>query len=231
MGTSSNSDLFIALFDGGIEPCVLQESFFAEIEQVVASGIDPFVALLQVARFLFVVWDDDGGGGYEAVFSKEIPEDGDYQLLVSSSPGKETYGGYKLLIGINAPEVLTGDALPTNEVVAILDEAASKLGVAMQEMIGSLTVDKRSSIFTLNPLEADNTLYIFIEATSGDLSPVIQLQDFGRKTLRTGNLLGEQRSVTLEFAFAERSINYALRISSCCEEGRSHAQWAIETGV
>ena len=219
MGTSSNFDPFTALIDGGIEPSVLEESFFAEVEQAIANGEDPFVALPQITKSIFVAWDDDGGGGYDAVFSKRIPEDGDYQLLVSSSPGRKTFGDYKLLIGINAPEVLTGDALPTDDAIAILDRAASEMGVAVQETTGSVTVDRPSSILTLNPIEAGDTLYIFIEATSGDLAPIIRLQDFGRKTLRTGNLSGEQTNATLEYTFPERGINYAIEISGCCEEG------------
>ncbi len=232
MGTSGNFDPFTALMDGGVEPSELEDSFFAEIEQAVASGQDPFVVLPQIASSHFIAWDNDSGGGYDAVFSKRIPEDGDYQLLVSSSPGRKTFGDYKLLIGINAPEVLTGDALPTDDGIAILDKAASEIGVAVQETTGSVTVDRSSSFLTLNPIEAGDTLYIFIEATSGDLAPIIRLQDFGRKTLRTGNLSGEQRSATLEFTFPERGNNYVLEISGCCEEGGvSEGEYRLLAGV
>jgi len=232
MGTSGNFDPFTALIDGGVEPSVLEKSFFAEIEQAVASGQDPFVVLPQIASSLFIAWDDDSGGGYDAVFSKRIPEDGDYQLLVSSSPGRKTHGDYMLLIGINAPEVLTGDALPTDDDIATLDRAASEIGVAVQETTGSVTVDRSSSFLTLNPIEAGDTLYISIEATSGDLAPIIRLQDFGRKTLRTGNLSGEQRSATLEFTFPERGNNYVLEISGCCEEGGvSEGEYRLLAGV
>ncbi len=232
VGTSGNFDPFTALVDGGVEPSELEESFFAEVEQAVANGEDPFVALPQITRSIFVAWDDDSGGGYDAVFSKIILKDGDYQLLISSSPGRKTFGDYKLLIGINAPEVLTGDALPTDDGIAILDKAASEMGVAVQEMTGSLTVDRPSSILTLNPIEAGDTLYIFIEATSGDLAPTIRLQDFGHKTLRTGNLSGEQRSATLEFTFPERGLNYALEISGSFKEGgASEGEYRLLAGV
>jgi len=233
MGTSGNFDPFTALMDGRVEPSVLEESFFAETEQAIANGEDPFVVLPQVASSLFVAWDDDSGGGYDAVFSKRIPKDGDYQLLVSSSPGRKTYGDYMLLIGINAPEVLTGDALPTDDDgIATLDRAASEIGVAVQETTGSVTIDRSSSFLTLNPIEAGDTLYIFIEATSGDLAPIIRLQDFGRKTLRTGNLFGEKRNATLEFTFPERGSNYVLEISGCCEEGGiSEGEYRLLAGV
>ncbi|MEA1979059.1 MAG: hypothetical protein U9N80_14305 [Chloroflexota bacterium] len=232
-GTSGNFDPFTALVDGRVEPSVLEESFFAEIEQAVASGQDPFAVSPQIASSLFVAWDDDSGGGYDAVFSKRIQEDGDYQLLVSSSPGRKTFGDYKLLIGINAPEVLTGDALPTDDDgVAILDRAASEIGVAVQETTGSVTVDTPSSILTLKPIEAGDTLYIYIEATSGDLTPIIRLQDFGQKILRTGNLSGEQRSTSLEFTFPERGINYLLEISGGVEDGgASEGEYRLLAGV
>ena len=232
LGTSSNFDPFIALSDESLDPSVLKETFFAEVDQVIASGEDPFAALPQIAGALFIEWDDDSGGGYDAVFSKRILEDGDYQLLVSSSPGRRTFGDYTLLIGINAPEVLTGDALPTGDGIAVLDRAASEIGVAVQEKTGSVTVDKPSSFLTLNPIEAGDTLYIFIEATSGDLAPTIRLQDYGRKTMRAGNLSGEQRSATLKFTFPEQGLNYALEISGCCEEGgASTGEYRLLAGV
>jgi hypothetical protein len=53
MGTSGNFDPFAALVDGGVEPSVLEKSFFAEIAQAVANGEDPFVVLPQIASYLW----------------------------------------------------------------------------------------------------------------------------------------------------------------------------------
>jgi hypothetical protein len=182
MGTSGNFDPFAALVDGGVEPSVLEKSFFAEIAQAVANGEDPFVVLPQIASSLFIAW--------------------------------------------------AGDALPTDDGIAILDRAASEMGVAVQEKTGSVTLNRPTSILTLNPIEAGDTLYIFIEATSGDLTPIIRLQDFGHKTLRTGNLSGEQRSTTLEFTFPERGNNYVLEISGSFEEGAaSEGEYRLLAGV
>ncbi|GAG86833.1 unnamed protein product, partial [marine sediment metagenome] len=113
--------------------------------------------------------------------------------------------------------MLTESATPNTNVLAIYDRETSRPGVSVQEITGSLVEGKTSTLYFLEPMESEDTLYVFIEATSGDLIPIIFLEDFGGKTLRSGNAFQRGSSGSLAFTFDERGKNYSLIVESCCE--------------
>jgi hypothetical protein len=115
--------------------------------------------------------------------------------------------------------VLSGEAKPSGDRLAILDRQASRLNVKVDEITGTLTSDKRSTLFTLNEIEAGDTIYVFVEATSGDLAPIVLFSDFGGKPLGSGNLTGEQSSAILQYTVEDDGRNYRLSIQGCCDGG------------
>ena len=218
-GTSGNLDPFVALTDANLAPDELRDEFEAEVGQAIAAGQDPLKIIPDFANRFFLAWNDDGGDGYDAVFEYTIPADGDYRLFLFDSPATQSFGDYRLIIGLDAPQVLSGEAKPSGDRLAILDRQASRLNVKVDEITGTLASDKRSALFTLNEVEAGDTIYVFVEATSGDLAPIVLFNDFGGKPLSSGNLTGEQSSATLQYTVEEGGPNYNLRIQSCCDGG------------
>ena len=218
-GTSGNLDPFVALTDQELDRDTERENFEAEVAAAIADGRDPLQVIPRFADDLFVAWDDDSGTGYDAAFEYRVPEDGDFYLTVFSTPARQTFGEFRLVIGIDAPDVLSDDAPPTGDPIASLDQAASAVGVAVQETTGTLTADKNSTFYTLRKIDAGDTLHVFIEATSGDLKPIILLQDFGDKPLSTANVLGRETRATLEYTFDDDTANARLSISGSVEGG------------
>jgi hypothetical protein len=141
-----------------------------------------------------------------------IPASGTYQLLVARSPIKNSFGTYRLLIGLDAPEVLTGEAEPTGDEIATLDEEMSSAGRAVQEITGTITIDEPHIDFTVRPLSQVDTFYAFVEATSGNLTPVLVLKDSGAKRLGSANLSGEETSASLDYALERNASDYTLRV-------------------
>jgi hypothetical protein len=212
-GISGNLDPFAGLADTRLDAAALSAAFDAEVDQALAAGRDPLEALPEIYAGLLVAWDDDSGKGYAAAFDYAVPADGDYQLLVVGSPIKETFGEYRLLVGRNAPQVLTGDASPTGEGVVFLDQVASRVGVRVQEITGTLTIDSPDRILLLDNLRQNDTLYAYVEATTGDLAPILVLRDYGEKPLRSGNLSGSQPWAKLQYRVEDNGArNYSLRI-------------------
>lgn len=162
---------------------------------------------------LFVTWDDDSGVGYAAAFEYPVPADGDYHLMVISTPARQTSGDFRLLVVIDAPGVLSGEAQPNGDTIAILDRDATAAGVPVEERTGTLTADETSTFYTLTWINACDTLYVFTEATSDNLKPIILLQDFGDKPLSTANVLGQETPATLQYTFDDDTINSTLSIS------------------
>ncbi len=213
-GTSGDLDPLAGLVRPDINIEWLAADFRAEVEAAVAEGRDPFEAVSEIADEFFLAWSDDGGRGYDAAFEFAVLKDGDYRLLVSGTLARPTSGDYSLTVGVNAPEVLTGEAESTDDTVAVLDREHSRTGVAVQQITGTLTADKTSTFYVLNPLDKGDSLYVYIEATSGNLIPTVRLRDFGGKTLRSANLFGQQTSATLEYALEEDASNFSLLVAS-----------------
>jgi hypothetical protein len=212
-GVSGNLDPFAGLADTRLDAAALSAAFDAEVDQALAAGRDPLEALPEIYDGLLVAWDDDSGEGYAAAFDYSVPADGAYQLLVVGSPIKETFGEYRLLVGRNAPQVLAGDASPTDDDIVFLDQVASRVGVRVQEITGTLTIDSPDNILILESLRQNDTLYAYVEATAGDLAPILVLRDYGEKPLRSGNLSGSQPWAELQYRVEDNSArNYSLRI-------------------
>ncbi len=216
--TSGNLDPIVGIAELGADPQELELAYEAAIDRAVAAGEDPLEAVEAVYDEFLLAWDDDGGGGLTAAMEFEVPADGDYRLLVggaSSRLGGQTFGDYRLLLGLDAPLVLEGDATPTGVIIAVVDVEATPPGVGVQEILGSLSPEKATTFLRLNRFREDDTLYVRMEATQGDLIPVLELENFARKPIRSSNRGGRDRVASLQYTFpSEDGQNYWLEIAS-----------------
>jgi hypothetical protein len=167
------------------------------------SGQDFLVAFPEFAEKLFLAWNNDGGAWNKATLTFPIPSNGDYTLLVAGayvSSGQEqshaTFGRYRLVLGLNAPDILTGEATPTEGQIAV---QTLNFHHRVQEITGNLTPEKNTITFKLQPFDPGETLDVFVEATSGDLRPSLTLRNFSGQMLAFENVTGEQRVARLHF--------------------------------
>ncbi len=175
---SGNFDPFVALGNSSVNASVLGRDFEEEISRAIEEGRDPLEAIPDTAEKFFLAWNDDGGNGYDAAVKFQVPDSGDYQFLVVSSPLRRTFGTYRLQVGVNDPKVLTGQAIANRKGIALLEKNLSEIGHAVQELNGTLTAGKTSTFYKLNPVSEGDSIYAFIETASGDLKPIlIQDQD------------------------------------------------------
>jgi hypothetical protein len=213
----------------------LESAAESALDKVLAAGIDPLEAFDQVRDQYTLAWDDDSGGGLAAALEYEIPAGGDYRLLTSgalSFLGGETFGDYDLWIGLDAPQVLSGEAEPTGDTIALLDVETTPPGAGVQQVTGSFTPEKRSTFVELHDIGPGDTLYATIEATSGDLRPTIVLRNYAHKPIRTANLDGRDTVASLQYTFPDQASNYWLEISSCCgDEQVTSGDYHLLVGV
>ncbi len=229
-GTSGNLDPFIALARTDLDWPLLRQQFFPDLKQAQGTG-DPMKIINQYADDWFLVWDDDGGEGYAAAFEWVVPTSGDYHLLMTGTPFRETFGGYRITVGINAPEVLLGEATARGYIDIRVDTVASPQRKAIDEASGELSSRKPSRVFELEDLRAGDTLYAHVATTVGNLAPVLGLEDFSGKPLRTGNASGKQQTAALEFTLPE-SGNYRLRVTACCgDDDRTEGSYRLLVGI
>jgi hypothetical protein len=216
-GSSGNLDPLVGLIDASHEAATLRQEYDSELERIVSEGLDPILAAEAIRDRLLLVWDDDSGDGLAAAFEFPVPHDGDYRLLVGGSlsfQGDQTFGGYRVLLGLDAPEVTTGEAEPTEDTIGVVDIASTHPTVGVEQLTGTLGEAKTSTIVNLHDFDQADTFYAYVEATSGDLKPVLVLRNFARKPIRTANLDGAGTSASLEYIFPEVGENYQLEILS-----------------
>ncbi|WP_292364917.1 MULTISPECIES: hypothetical protein [unclassified Methanoculleus] len=215
-GTSGNLDPFLAVATPDLNTSRVRNEFAIEVNSSLAAGQDPLRVIPKTAGRYFLAWNDDTNGTYDSALQHRIPADGDYLLIVIGSPAKrqQTFGDYRLLVGIDAPQVLTGQAEPAGATIAILNASASKMRVGVREVTGNLSANISSTFYTLSPVETNDTFYAFIEATSGNLTPAMVLRDYGGKPLAAVAPATGTTSATLQYTFSGASSNNRLEVLS-----------------
>ncbi len=196
----------------------MREVIRTETETLVDSGVDPIEALVQILLANSLDADDNRGEDSDAAIEFPIPEDGDYILLALGTPMNETFGDYELIVGINEPLVLSGKGQPTGDEIAFLDKESSGIATAVQEINGSLTAEFSERFATFNDLSEGDIIYAYVEATSGDLIPLLRLEDYSGRTLRSPNIVQRQKSAMFEFVVGDVIDNYQIALTACCED-------------
>lgn len=219
--------VYMARMSGNLDPLVAVgdtklnlKSFDALLKRMSSKAQENyFNALRDLLNFYYLAWDDDGGHGSDAALKFTIPADGDYQMMVTGARQGSTFGDYRLLIGINAPQVLSGRAAPTGQVIARRNQP-SESHIRIQEIQGVLTPQHNSTYFRLRNIDPGSVLYIRVQATSGNLKPVLILKNYGDKIIQADNLGGLQDVARLQYAFTEESQNYSVHLSGAPEGKR-----------
>ncbi len=232
--TSGNLDPVLSILPADENFLATLESFKIAVADLVSSSETPLLDLPALRDQYSLAWDDDSGPGYSAALEFTAPSDGDFYLLVSSSlsaAGRSTAGDYRLLLGIEAPQVLDGSAEPTGAVIAVQDQAV--LGTQLvQEYTGSLGENKPSLAIKLNDINPGDTLFVHLQAADGGLKPVLVLRDYGDKPVQVANLNGEASVATIQHAFEDLGVGYVLDIVAASENGQlSSGDFTLQVGI
>jgi len=220
--TSGNLDPAFGVASGTIDATKFEEIYEEADEVAAAKGGDPIAAMEALRRKHFLAFDDDGGGGLTAALEFEIPQDGEYEILLAGTQkaiGRETFGNYRLLLGINQPDVLDGSAQPFGDAIASRNLEATPPGVGVDELSNSLGALKKVHHVPLQAIRKGDRLYARVEAAEGELKPGLQLYNFAGKAVRSSNMDGGSSSASLEYEFPDDAENYELKVSDCCNEG------------
>ncbi len=228
---SGNLDPTIGLSDNIVDPDEMVDSFYEDLYTEIEKGRDPLLVLEELRDEYLLAYDDDSGTGYDASLAFRVPEDGDYILTVGTNITVDSFGDYRLTIGINAPvDPQSGEAIPTGDTIAVLDKS-SKAGFGIQQVYGTLTQHRNINLIQLRNLFPGEKLFAFVEASSGNLRPVLILKDFGNKPVRSGNFTGKDTKATLEYTFEDEARNYFLEVQGTSEGNLTTGDYRLLVGV
>ena len=232
---SGNLDPLFAIADSHYNLALFDERLRSLLQK---EPENPFRAFKELLNSFYLAWDDDSGQGSDAALQFPIPADGDYKIVVAGSRqpvGRkvlgQTFGGYRLVIGINAPAVLTGKATSTGAMIARQEEVPSARP-RIQEVTGKLTFKDNTTYYRLANLDAGTTLYVRVETTAGNLKPTLLLKNFGNKVLQVDNINGLKDTAQLQYHFKENAQNFSLHLSGSFEDSpRTSGSYRLVVGT
>jgi len=211
-GTSGNLDPSVGILKPAVDVGHAREEFRREREKIAATEPESPQALLPLFDKYFLAWDDDSGPGYSARFKLPIPADGDYRLILGGSPLRPSFGEYRLLLGIDAPQVLGDTAAATGDTLARLRQAVWQGERRVQEVSGTLLPEQDFTSVELQRIFAGETLTVVLEVASGTPAPGLVLYDYGDKPLEAVPAGAQDGRATLRFTFDEKDENPHLKI-------------------
>jgi hypothetical protein len=232
--TSGNLDPILSILPADQDLSATLASYQQAVSELVANSPHPLLDLPELRDQYSLAWDDDSGPGYSAALEFKVPEDGDYYLIAGSSlsaAGRSTAGDYRLLLGLDAPQVLEGTEEPTGAVIAVQDQAALVTQL-VQEISGSLGADKPAIAIKLSDFDPGDKLYVNLQATSGNLKPILLLRDYGNKPVQAANLDGQADMTSIQQTFPEGGGNYTLDIRAAAPNGQlTSGDFKLQVGV
>ncbi len=214
---SGNLDPLIGITKDITDFINFEEFYNNKIPDLLEDELDFTEVFPNFADDFFLVWDDNSGELSDAILTYEVPEDGNYQLIVTGSYYQlrrdnkfyNTFGQYKLSIGLNASEVLDKEPISTGYSVV---NQLGKFHQRVQEINEEISEDRKYVEFPLNTLDEGDTLYVYVEKTSGNLKPTVKLRDYGNRLLSFDNISGEDQNAAFEYKLKEEAVNYTLVI-------------------
>jgi hypothetical protein len=211
-GKSGNLDPSVGVLRPTVDVTTAREQFRKEQEKILADQPDSPEAFAHLFEKYFLDWDDDSGAGYAAHLKLVIPADGDYRLVLGSSPLRPSFGDYRLLLGIDAPQVLGDKATSTGNTLARLRQAVWQGERRVQEVSDAVLPGQDFTTVELQRIFSGETLSAVLEVPPGTTMPGLILYDYGDKPLAAVPAGTNDNRVTFQYTFEEADENPRLKI-------------------
>jgi len=133
---------------------------------------------------------------------------------------------------VDAPSVLKGKAKPAGSHFVRNERGDETGGKGISSTKGTISKDRDFRFHFLNGISPGETLFAYVEVTSGDLKPVMTLVDFSDKPVMTANYSGQESRAALEYTFERPGKNYYLKISGRQPDGTvSEGEYRLLVGA
>jgi|GEM_PF-616846 len=180
-------------------------------------NLDPLLILWNDSTEDDLVLDYDSGGGVNAAFEYTITEDDLYYVVIQAM--EDTAGDYRLTIGLNRPEVLTGAGRDTGVIFAYYDDAFVEADFRLVEVFEQSISAGIEHVYDLSNMFIDDTLYVRVENVTGNFDPFVTLFLEGQDS---PIIVNDDGAGGLDAAFEyllAATGDYTLHIQDCCEDG------------
>ena len=181
---------------------------------------DPIEVTRQILQRYALVGSNDSEGHYYAAYSAEIPEDGEYWLAIGSSLVRPSAGTYRLVVGVDAPDVLSDNPESSGPTFVFAEKDAGALERGVVLVTGELSSDQVVRFYYLADMAAAQTFYAYAEAIDSDLKPALILHDHSDKPVAYGNYTATDSQGWLQYKLPRKAENFRLQVSSQDPDGK-----------
>ncbi len=230
--TAGYLDPLVVLLKPETDLAELERAPLGQLIEALSQDHDPVEVTRQLLDRYALAGNDDFNGHYYAAFSAVVPNNGEYWVGVGSSLVRQSAGSYRLVVGIDAPEVLSGRAQSSGPpfVFAGKDVGVLERGIVL--VTGELTASQSLRMLNLAELGAGQTLYARADALTGDLIPVLTLLDQSDKPVAYANFAATGPSAALAYRLPRQAERYRLRIAGEGPAGRkTEGNYRLLVGV
>jgi hypothetical protein len=219
---------------GYLDPLVFLLKPDADAKEIAKEPLDALVAALsrdndpievtrQVLDRYALAGNDDFEGHYAAAFAVDVPADGDYRLAVGSSLVRPSAGSYRLVIGIDEPDVLSGRPESRGPAFVLPEGNVGVLERAIVSVTGAVGPGQPIRFYHLADMAEGQTFYAYAEALTGDLRPVLTLYDQSDKPVVYANFAGTESSAALQYELPRQAEGYRLGVTATAPSGTATA--------
>lgn len=221
--TSGNLDPLVALLKADANPKALASESVDQLVKTLSRDHSPIALTREIMDQYALAWNDDYEGHYYPALRVEVPADGDYWLAVGSSLIRPSAGAYRLVVGIDAPHALSGNARSSGPAFVFAEKGldSPERGIAL--VTGELSPAHPIRFYYLADLAAGQTFYAYAEAITGGLKPVLTLYDHSDKPVAYANFSAAGSRAALQYALPRKAESYRLKISSQDPAGKATA--------
>lgn len=189
---------------------------------VESNDFDTLIAVGDINFDAVLAEDDDSGGNLNSALAFEIPADGDYSVAVTDCCNQTATGSFRLLVGLNAPDVLTGNATSTGHTIAVPfgggqsggDTSSGGNRAGVQEFTGRVSPETEFIFYDLYGMQAGTTIYIYAESAEIDTLVAIGDIDFNTELARDDDS-GSGTNSALQYTFPQDG-DYSIAVTDCC---------------
>jgi hypothetical protein len=221
--TAGHLDPFVMLLKPDANLGELTGEPLGKLIKTLSRDRDPIAITREILHRYALAGNDDYQGHYYAAFEAAVPADGDYWLVVGSSLVRPSAGTYRLVVGIDEPDVLSGRPGRSGPPFVRADDADTQAQRGIVLVTGELTSAHTFRFYHLADLPAHQTVYAYAETLTGELKPVLTLLDYSDKPVAYGNFAATEPRAALKYLLPVKAEGYRLLISSQDPTGNAKA--------
>ncbi|GAB1421447.1 hypothetical protein MASR2M15_16120 [Anaerolineales bacterium] len=184
--------------------------------------IDTLVLVGDISFENVLAENDDGPNSVNSILEYTIPENGDYSVAVTDCCSSTAEGSFQVVIGLNAPDVLSGTTTARGEGFAELFIANDKNTVIevtnpddgqVQVLTGDISSSNEYMFYDLYDMKTGDVIYAYLDSAEFDALLALGDINFDEVLIKNDDYDGTNSAISFTIP---RDGDYSIAVTDCC---------------